>query len=58
MCHERWVRHSEEAVARAWLRDLSQREPQDEAFAAPQADEQLTEDRDTILETAGFAADR
>jgi hypothetical protein len=26
MCHERWVRHSEDAVQRAWLRGLSKRD--------------------------------
>jgi hypothetical protein len=58
MCHERWVRHSEEAVARAWLRDLSQREPQDEPLSPPRAGDLSADEPDTVLETAGAPAER
>jgi hypothetical protein len=51
MCHERWVRHRDEAVANSWLRDLVQpgqrTSPTPEDVSAPAADEPLTE-RDAV----------
>jgi hypothetical protein len=44
MCHERWARARDEAVASSYLRGLSRREREDEPVAEhpePVADEQL-----------------
>jgi hypothetical protein len=49
MCHERWVRHSEEAVARAWLRDLTQRDRERESLGDDALDDVEAPETETVL---------
>ena len=57
MCHERWVRQSEEAVQRAWLRDLTRRDAEDEATARP-LDPAVVDDTAVVREPMTAASER
>ena len=56
MCHERWVRRSGEAVQLAYLRDLSQRDREEERTSQA-VDDALTE-ASAREPVAAAAADR
>jgi hypothetical protein len=58
MCHERWVRHSEDAVERAWLRTLSQRQRDDEASLGALDDLTVDEPAITLETVAAAPAER
>ena len=55
MCHEAWQRRSQDAVQEAWLRDLRQRQRDDDRLRAP-APPEPTAEPDAALEAVGAGA--
>lgn len=56
MCHERWLRHRDEAIATRWLRDLERHEPEKDDAPLRVADLRPSDSSEAPLDREPVAA--